>query len=58
MSIICLLIQFSFKSTTETSEYKAHVANVITLQCLSLFYITAAMFIALKVVHFCLEQMF
>ena len=27
MSIICLLIQFSFKSTTETSECKAHVTN-------------------------------
>ena len=27
MSIICLLIQFSFKSATETSECKAHVAN-------------------------------
>jgi len=27
MSIICLLIQFSFKSTTETSECKAHIAN-------------------------------
>ena len=27
MSIICLLIQFSFKSTTETNECKAHVAN-------------------------------
>ena len=27
MSIICLLIQFSFKSTTETSECKAHVAR-------------------------------
>jgi len=25
--IICLLIQFSFKSSTETSECKAHVAN-------------------------------
>ena len=32
MSIICLLIQFSFKSTTETSECKAHVANNITRQ--------------------------
>jgi len=28
VSIICLLVQFSFKSTTETSECKAHVANV------------------------------
>ena len=27
MSITCLLIQFSFKSATETSECKAHVAN-------------------------------
>ena len=27
MSIICLLIQFSFKSTTETSKCKARVAN-------------------------------
>ena len=27
MSIICLLIQFSFKSTTETSECKAHATD-------------------------------
>jgi len=27
VSVICLLIQFSFKSATETSECKAHVAN-------------------------------